>query len=289
VAAARAKRRDDRRRAPKRGVTVKIGYLQLRPQFGRVRENVRAAKSMLAGVTDATVVLPELFNTGYVFRNVEEVRDLSESAANGYTVTELKKVAVAQRLNLVFGMAEAKNRKYYNSSVLITARGVIRVYQKAHLFDREKLFFQPGTGAFKAYAVDGAKIGMMICFDWFFPEVTRILALDGAQVVCQPANLVLPWCQDAMRTRSIENRVFTVTANRIGAEKRGSISLTFTGKSQIVSPKGEVLASATERSESLKVVEVDPAEALDKHVTPSNDLFRDRKVTLYKPLLRKVV
>jgi predicted amidohydrolase len=137
--------------------------------------------------------------------------------------------------------------------------------------------------------VDGGKVGMMICFDWFFPEVARVLALEGAQVICHPANLVLPWCQDAMRTRSIENRVFSVTANRIGAEKRGNIALTFTGKSQIVTPKGDVLAQASERSESLKVVDVDPAEALDKHVTPNNDLFKDRKVALYKPLLRKVV
>jgi predicted amidohydrolase len=268
---------------------VKIGFLQLRPQFGRVKENVRAARSMLAGVTDATVVLPELFNTGYLFRNMEEVRDLAESTANGFTVMELKKVALAQRLNLVFGMAEAKNRKYFNSSVLITSKGKIHVYQKAHLFDREKLFFQPGAAKFDAYAVDGGKIGMMICFDWFFPEVARVLALEGAQVICHPANLVLPWCQDAMRTRSIENRVFSVTANRIGAEKRGNIALTFTGKSQIVTPNGDVLAQASERSESLKVVEVDPAQALDKHVTPNNDLFKDRKVALYKPLLRKVV
>jgi predicted amidohydrolase len=271
------------------GPRVKIGFLQLRPQFGRVKDNVRAARSMLAGVTDATVVLPELFNTGYLFRNMEEVRDLAESTANGFTVVELKKVAVAQRLNLVFGMAEAKNRKYFNSSVLITSKGKIHVYQKAHLFDREKLFFQPGMSKFSAYAVDGGKIGMMICFDWFFPEVARVLALEGAQVICHPANLVLPWCQDAMRTRCIENRVFSVTANRIGAEKRGNITLTFTGKSQIVTPKGEVLAQASERSESLKVVEVDVAEALDKNVTPNNDLFKDRKVALYRPLLRKVV
>jgi hypothetical protein len=92
-----------------------------------------------------------------------------------------------------------------------------------------------------------------------------------------------------MRTRSLENRVFSVTANRTGTEKRGNIALTFTGKSQIVNPKGDVLATASERSESLKVVEVDPAEALDKNVTPNNDLFRDRKVTLYKAILRKVV
>ena len=267
---------------------MKIGYLQLRPQFGRVKENVRAAKSMLVGVTDATVVLPELFNTGYVFRNIEEVRDLAEPAT-GFTVSELKKIAVAQQLNLVFGFCESKNRKFYNSSALITSKGKVHVYQKAHLFDREKLFFQAGASTFKAYPVEGAKLGMMVCFDWFFPEVTRVLAIDGAQVICHPANLVLPWCQDAMRTRSLENRVFSVTANRIGTEKRVNISISFTGKSQIVSPTGEVLASATERSESLKVVEIDPAQALDKHVTPNNDLLRDRKPALYKPLLRKVV
>lgn len=268
---------------------MKIGFLQLRPQFGRVKENVRSAKSMLSGITDATLVLPELFNTGYLFRNVEEVRDLAESAANGFTVTELKKAAVAQRLNLVFGMAEAKGGKVYNSSVLITARGKIHSYQKVHLFDREKLFFQPGTRAFAPIAVDEGKLGMMVCFDWFFPEVTRILALGGAQVICHPSNLVLPWCQDAMKTRCIENRVFAITANRIGTEKRGTHQLTFTGKSQIVNPRGEILVSAGERSESLKIVEIDPAEALDKHVTPNNDLFKDRRPTLYKPLLRKAV
>jgi predicted amidohydrolase len=268
---------------------VKIGFLQLRPQFGRVRENVRSAKSMLSGITDTTVVLPELFNTGYLFRNTEEVKRLAESAATGYTVTELKKIAVAQRLNLVFGMAEAKARKYYNSSVLITEKGKIHTYQKAHLFDREKLFFQVGTRAFSPVAVGEGKLGMMICFDWFFPEVTRILALGGAQVICHPSNLVLPWCQDAMRTRCIENRVFAITANRIGTEKRGTHQLTFTGKSQIVNPKGEILVSAGERSETLKVVEINPAEALDKNVTPNNDLFKDRRPTLYKPLLRKVV
>jgi len=86
--------------------------------------------------------------------------------------------------------------------------------------------------------------------------------------------------------RAIENGVFTVTANRIGTEKRGNISITFTGKSQIVNPKGEVLVSAGERSESLKVAEIDVAEADDKMVTPNNHLFQDRKPTLYKAIIR---
>ncbi len=274
---------------PDGGSPLKIGFLQLRPQFGRVKENVRSARSMLSGITEATVVLPELFNTGYLFRNAEEVKKLAESAVSGYTVTELKKVAVGQNLNLVFGMAEAKNRKFYNSSVLITSKGKVHTYQKVHLFDREKLFFQAGTRSFAPVAVEEGKLGMMVCFDWFFPEVTRILALGGAQVICHPSNLVLPWCQDAMITRCIENRVFAITANRIGTEKRGAHQLTFTGKSQIVSPKGEVLVSAGDRSESLKIVEIDPAEALDKQVTANNDIFKDRRPALYKALLRKVV
>lgn len=266
---------------------MKIGFLQLKPQFGRVKDNVRSAKSLLGVVTDATIVLPELFNTGYLFRNMDEVKDLAESTKSGYTVTEMKKVAKKQRLNLVFGMAEAKARKYYNTGVLITSSGKVETYQKVHLFDREKLFFQAGTKTFKPYDVEGGRIGMMVCFDWIYPEVTRILAIQGAQVICHPANLVLPWCHDAMRTRAIENRVFTVTANRIGTEKRGSISMTFTGKSQVVSPRGEILTSTGERSESLKIVEIDPNEAKDKMATPNNDLFQDRKVALYKSLLRK--
>jgi predicted amidohydrolase len=267
---------------------VKIGFLQLRPQFGKIRENVRAAKSMLDGIEDATIVLPELFSTGYLFRNMDEVKKLAESVTTGYTVAQLKKVAKAQRLNLVFGMAEKKARKYYNSAVLITQTGKVHTYQKAHLFDREKLFFQPGQKSFAAHKLEEAKIGMMVCFDWIYPEVTRVLAINGAQVICHPANLVLPWCQDAMRTRSIENRVFTVTANRIGTEKSGPVSITFTGKSQIVDPTGEVLASVGERSEAVKIVEVDVDMALDKNVTPNNDLFADRKVALYKPITRKV-
>ncbi|MEE9270041.1 MAG: nitrilase-related carbon-nitrogen hydrolase [Candidatus Krumholzibacteria bacterium] len=268
---------------------MKIGFLQTRPKFGAVKENVRAATSMLANMTDATLVLPELFNTGYLFRSRDELADLSESTISGYTVGEMKKVAKQNQLNLIFGMAEKKGAKYYNSSVLITAKGKVSVYQKTHLFDREKLFFTPGDRALAVYPVDETQIGMMVCFDWFFPEVARVLALKGALIICHPSNLVMPWCQDAMRTRSIENKVFSITANRIGTEKRGNVSLTFTGKSQVISPTGEVLSHAGQRSESLKIVEIEVEQAADKSINPNNNLFADRKVALYKPILSKTV
>ena len=84
----------------------------------------------------------------------------------------------------------------------------------------------------------------MICFDWFFPETARSLALLGADIIAHPANLVLPYCQKAMITRCLENRVFAVTANRIGQEKRGEDDFQFTGASQIISYDGKVLSSA---------------------------------------------
>jgi predicted amidohydrolase len=90
-----------------------------------------------------------------------------------------------------------------------------------------------------------------------------------------------------MKLRSIENRVFSITANRIGIERRGTLNLTFTGGSQVVSPAGEILVSAGDRSESLKVIDIDITEADDKHVTPSNDIFADRFPRVYSPVTAK--
>jgi len=265
---------------------MRIGFLQLRPRFGAVKENVRKATALLDKVSDATIVLPELFNTGYLFRNIEELASLAEPVPSGYTTSEMIRIAKKRRLNLVFGMAQKHKGKYYNTAVFVSAKGKTEFYQKVHLFDREKLFFARGT-SFKTVSAGEAKLGLLVCFDWIFPEVSRSLALGGAQVLCHAANLVLPYGQDAMRTRCIENRVFAVTANRIGSEHRGTMSFTFTGGSQIVGPTGEVLASASDRSESLRVVDVDIREASNKRITPNNDVFDDRVPALYGALVRK--
>jgi len=265
---------------------MRIGFLQLRPRFGAVKENVRKAIALLDKVSEATIVLPELFNTSYLFRNEEELASLAEVVPGGYTTSELRKLAVRRRLNLVFGMPQKYKGKFYNSAVCVTSKGKVEVYQKVHLFDREKLFFARGK-SFKVVPTSDAKLGLLICFDWMFPEVARTLALNGAQILCHPANLVLPYAQDAMRTRCIENRVFSVTANRIGSERRGTVALTFTGGSQIVSPAGEVLASASDRSESLRVVEINLTEANNKNVTQNNNIFEDRAPSLYTALTRR--
>jgi beta-ureidopropionase len=121
-------------------------------------------------------------------------------------------------------------------------------------------------------------VGMLICFDWIFPEVWRILALKGADIICHPSNLVLPGlAQRATPIHALMNRVYVVTANRIGSEKE----LTFTGMSTVADPKGEVLAQASPIHEDLSVVEVDIDLSRNKSITSRNNLVADRRPEEY--------
>jgi predicted amidohydrolase len=265
---------------------MRVGFLQLRPKFGAVKKNVKKAINLLDRVHGATIVLPELFNTGYLFKNEEELASLAEKVPGGYTTKQMKKIAKKNNLNLVFGIAQKTGGKYYNCAVFVSSKGKVMYYRKVHLFDREKLFFQRGK-SLKVVSSSEAKLGLMVCFDWLFPEVARVLTLKDAQILCHPANLVLPYGHDAMRTRCIENGVFAITANRVGREKRGNISLSFTGGSRIISPRGEVLVYAGERSESLKVTEIDVGEANDKNITANNHIIEDRYTSVYSSILEK--
>ncbi len=167
------------------------------------------------------LVLPELFNTGYLITSKEEIRALAEEVPGGRTTQRLAALAKRSGVHLVAGMAERSGDRIFNAAVLISPSGHVATYRKVHLFFEEKLWFDPGDGEFPVYDIGLCRVGMMVCFDWFFPESARMLALKGAQVICHPSNLVLPYCQTAMVTRCLENRVFAVTCNRTGTEQRG--------------------------------------------------------------------
>ena len=127
----------------------------------------------------------------------------------------------------------------------------------------------------------------MICFDWVFPEVARTLALRGADLLCHPSNLVLTYCQKTMLTRCLENSVFAVTANRTGTEIRPRGELVFTGQSQIVGPKGDVIVSSNSQSQELILREIDIDSARDKSITDNNDLHSDRRPEYYTALVER--
>jgi len=262
------------------------GFVQTSPLFGDPAGNQAAVQAMAASVRADLLVLPELFQTGYSFESWEEVERYAEEP-DGPTGRFLRELAALTGGVVVAGFAERSGNRFYNSAMAVNHAGIIALYRKVHLFRNEKRLFSPGDMPFPVFThhfPEGqARIGMMICFDWAFPEAARTLALRGAQIIAHPCNLVLPWCQRAMLTRSLENRVFTVTANRIGRETRGGGDLLFPGESQVVSPMGEILIRGTQTETGIRVVSVDPAASNDKHATPENDLFLDRRPEMYIP------
>src|SRR4030066_386459 len=131
--------------------------------------------------------------------------------------------------------------------------------------------------------------GIYIFFDWFFPESMRVLALMGAEIIAHPANLVLPYCPAAMPVRCLENRVYAITANRIGEEnKKEGQSLRFIGQSLIASPEGEVFVKASENEEVLMVADIKPESARDKSLTALNNVFNDRRPEMYSKITEEI-
>lgn len=264
---------------------MKIAFLQTSPVFGKTKENVEKVLAGTNSIDVSLIVLPELFNTGYQFTSKREVSLLAEDAPQGWTCKRLIEIAKRKKLFVVAGIAEKNNGAFYNSSILIGPNGFIGRYRKAHLFWNEKRFFTAGNTPFEVYNIGLARVGMMICFDWFFPEAARTLALKGADIICHPSNLVLPHCPQAMITRCLENRVFAVTANRIGIEERiKGQRLKFIGQSEIVAPDGKILCRAAANKEEIGVVEIDPKLARNKNITPLNNIFEDRRKKFYKPI-----
>jgi predicted amidohydrolase len=266
---------------------MRVGVYQNHPHFGEVAHNIEQTIQNLNGVEADLMVLPELFNTGYQFVSKEEVETLAEEIPSGKSCQALIDCARSKGIYLVFGMAEREGNHFYNSAAVIGPEGYIGRYRKVHLFAEEKYFFEPGDTGFQVFDLGLAKIGVMVCFDWWFPESARILAILGADIICHPANLILPQCQQAMTTRSLENGVFSATANRIGTEARGGKKpLIFTGKSQIVDTMGRILTSLGKWETGVTVVDIDVKEARDKKITAQNDRFADRRPDLYAPLLQ---
>lgn len=265
---------------------IRAGFFQFTPLFGKIKANVSRAVERLSEMEADLVVLPELFTSGYQFTSRREAERLAEEVPGGYTTRRLIALARAKRLFIVAGLPERKGTGLYNSAILVGPEGFIDVYRKAHLFYEEKLWFSPGNTFLKVWDIGIARIGMMICFDWFFPEVARVLSLKGADIICHPANLVLPHCPNAMVTRCLENRVYAITADRIGYEERGGKErLAFIGTSQVVSPSGEVLFRASQDKEEIKILDIDPREARKKAVNRHNDLLKDRRIDLYAELM----
>lgn len=261
---------------------MKVGFFQFSPQFGGITRNLESIIHAIDSFHGDLLVFPELALSGYQFLSKEETWDLAEEVPTGAVCRRLAEVIRDRPLHIVVGLAERAHGHVYNSAVLIGPDGYVGTYRKTHLFFEETLWFTPGNTGFQVWDIGLAKIGLLVCFDWFYPEAARTLAMKGADILCHPSNLVLPHCPDAMVTRCLENHVFAITANRVGREQRENKSaLSFIGLSEIVAPNGKIVHRASPRDPELFMSEIDVSQARDKRINPYNDLLKDRQPQWY--------
>ncbi len=258
--------------------------LQFCPSFLDVERNRDTLASYLEGVDADLAVLPELCTTGYFFHDAAQLAAVAETR-DGESLRLFRRIAADRNMLIVAGFAERDGEAFYNSAATVFPDGRVEIYRKVHLFAEEKTFFTPGDRGFPVlHWGDRLRLGVMICYDWRFPEAARTLALKGAQVIAHPSNLVAAprlW-KPVMRTRAFENRVFAVTANRNGEEQREDERLVFHGSSQIVGPNGTVLEEVDEPYEGWLQAEIDVKKADEKSFSSWNDIMADRRPDAYE-------
>lgn len=264
---------------------MRLSYVQFEPQLGDPDANRDAMAGLLPAAVGADlVVLPELASSGYHFVDEAQARAASEPAA-GDTAARLTALCREHGFHVVCGIDERDGERLFNSAIVVGPEGLLGVYRKNHLFAREKLFFTPGDRGFPTFEVGDARVGVLICYDYSFPECWTTLFRAGVDVVAHPSNFVLRGrAQRVVPVMAMLHRFHVVTANRIGTER----DLTFTGESMVASSGGELLASAGGSGEDVGIAEVRLSDARDKQLTDTNHLLRDRRPELYGALVEQL-
>ena len=274
---------------------MKVACLQMEPRIGQVQANVARSLELIAQAAQAgarLAVLPELCNTGYVFKTRDEALALSEEVPDGPTCEVWMAAARKHSMFIVAGITERENDKLYNAAVLIGPEGYIGTYRKNHLWGDENIFFEPGNLGVPVFDIGVGRIACAICYDIWFPEIFRLAALQGADMLCVATNWVpmpaqpgnLPMMANILAMGGAHaNSMFVAAADRIGIE-RGQ---PFLGNSLIVSHTGwPVAGPASLDREEMIVAEIDLAEArLNRNLTDFNERLRDRRTDMYGEML----
>ena len=269
---------------------LQLSCIQFEPVIGDIDRNLARSSALIrdaAATGSRLIVLPELANTGYVFESVAEARSLAEPVPDGRSARVWCGLAQELNIYLVAGITEVDGPTLYNSALIAGPDGYIGAYRKNHLWERENLFFAKGNLGLPVFDTAIGKVGIAICYDGWFPETFRQLALQGAEIVCVPTNWVpmpdQPPDEAAManvlhRAAAHSNGIFIACADRIGVE-RGQ---PFEGQSLIVGPRGWTLAGPASRDkpETLTAL-IDLAAAGHKDLNAFNSLLRDRRADVY--------
>lgn len=278
---------------------VRVAVVQFDPQVGIQHSQANLEHSLElareAAINGANlIVLPELANTGYLFGTRQEAYLHAELIPEGPSMQAWLDFARKHQVYLAAGLAERDGVQLFDSAVLVGPGGFIGKYRKAHLWNREKLWFTPGNLGFPVFDTPIGRIGLLICWDIWFPEVPRLLSLQGADIICSLNNWIWtppPLFDDSGKcmasyltmTAAHANNVFIAAANRIG-EEQGERYL---GCSLITGTNGWPIGKVASADEqTILYADIDLTSARSAPIWNSlNDLHRDRRVDVYESML----
>lgn len=240
---------------------MKLGFFQYAVIARDPEANFARIAGALRGCRCDLLVLPELFTCGYAFSGRSELLPFAERLVGGRTVAFLREQAVAIGGVVTGTFPELGDDGLYNTAVMVDSGGLIGYQRKVHLPEYEKQFFRPGEAIGVVELPGGMKVGMMSCFDCWFPQFGALLRQQGARIFCNSASFGGSATPTILPVRARENQVFVISCNRIGSENFAGRPEKFYGHSRIVSPDGVELAGTGEE-ERLAVVEVDPDEVV---------------------------
>ncbi|MDY0344988.1 MAG: N-carbamoylputrescine amidase [Bacilli bacterium] len=282
-------------------IKMKVAITQFRMSW-KIDENLAKAEQMvrIAAAKGAQVILlPELFKTPYFCQKEKyDYFDLSEELDSSLTISRFQKLAKELNVVLPLSFFEKAGNVHFNSLVMIDADGDnLGLYRKSHIPTgecyEEKFYFSPGDTGFKVFKTKYGRVGVGICWDQWFPEVARSLALLGAQLIVYPTAIgsepVLPkdskdhW-QNTMKGHAAANIIPVLASNRVGTESDENSSMTFFGSSFIADEDGNLVAELSRTEEDIAVAEFN-LELIDKKRIAWG-VFRDRRPDLYQSIIK---
>jgi len=272
--------------------TFRIAGVQMDIELMENQKNLDAMATAMRETTSngaQLTVFPECAVTGYCFSSLEEAMPYSESIP-GDSVQFFTSLCQETNSHVVYGTLERVDDKLFNACVLVGPDGLVGNYRKIHLpflgIDR---FTTPGDQPFQVYEVGSIKVGMNICYDGSFPESSRVMALQGADLVVLPTN----WPPGAegfpkwiINTRALENKIYYAAVDRIGRER----GFSFIGGSKICQPNGEDIQFADHSDYEILYGDIDPSLSRNKHIVrvPKEheiDRFVDRQPHWYQDIV----
>lgn len=231
------------------------GYIQYNVSKN-IKENLQKITEMVSKKKSSIYVLPEMSLTGYLFDSKDDIKKYINDIKNEKAEDFMLELSEKHNAAFIYNIPKLEDNNLYNTSVIVSKGNYKGHYHKIHLTNYEKKFFTDGS-KINVYEVDSIKIGVQICFDIWFCEISRQQILKGADILLFSANFGNMHTYNISKIRALENAVPVVLCNRIGSETNNDMHALFIGKSAVFNKMGEEIGKSVKNKEKIDVKDIE--------------------------------